>query len=154
VNTEQIVAEIAKYETELASILPRFTRGNDSMHIGLGDEPIFRQYVRELVDLFNDVLGPNSYGQIASEFSQGISNFTLSPSYKSVRTSSCDPCGKDSLRSQPGAVSAKERGRRVQRSKARVRADRVGLSARFCEMGTGFCEIRLGSRCLRFCVAG
>ena len=84
-NTQQIVAEITRYETELAGILSRFTRGRDGVHIGSGDDPIFRQYVQELVDLFSDVLGPNSYSsQIASEFTQGISNFTWSPSYKSV----------------------------------------------------------------------
>jgi len=84
-NSEQIIAEIKRYETELAGILSRFTRGRDGIYIGPGDDPIFRQYVRELMDLFNDALGPNSYSnQIAGEFNQGISNFSWSPSYKSV----------------------------------------------------------------------
>ena len=84
-NGDLIVAEIKRYETELAGILSRFTRGRDSVHIGSGDDPIFRQYVRELVDLFNDALGSNSYSsQIAGEFNQGIANLYWSPSYKSV----------------------------------------------------------------------
>lgn len=84
-NAEQIIAEIKRYETELAGILSRFTHGRDNISIGPGDDPIFRQYVRELMDLFNDALGPNSYSnQIAGEFNQGISNFYWSPSYKSV----------------------------------------------------------------------
>lgn len=84
-NADQIIAEIKRYEAELAGILSRFTRSRDSIHIGRGDDPIFRQYIRELVDLFNDVLGQNSYSrQIVGEFNNGISNFVGSPSYKSV----------------------------------------------------------------------
>jgi hypothetical protein len=85
VTFEQVIAEITRYETELAAILLRFTRGRGSIHIGSGDDPIFRQYVREIIDLFDDALGQNSYSeQIASEFNHGISNFFWSPSYKSV----------------------------------------------------------------------
>ena len=84
-NTDQIINEIRRYESELASILSRFTDSRDSIHIGRGDDPKFRQYVRELVDLFNDVLGQNNYSwNIVNEFNEGISNFTRSPSYKSV----------------------------------------------------------------------
>jgi len=80
-----IIAELKRYEIELAAILGRFRRTRDGIHIDRGDDPLLRQYVRELVDLFNDVLGRNSYSaQIASEFSQGISNFIGTPSFKSV----------------------------------------------------------------------
>jgi predicted nucleotide-binding protein len=85
VDTQQIVDEMRRYESELADILSRFTRSRDGIHIGSGDDPLFRQYVRELVDLFNDALGPNSYShQIAGEFNNGVSNWIGSPSYKSV----------------------------------------------------------------------
>jgi len=41
--------------------------------------------VREVVDLFHDALGTNSYSrQIALEFQDGISNWIGSPSYKSL----------------------------------------------------------------------
>lgn len=81
-NAKQIIAEIRRYESELTGMLARFTHTRD---IGHGDDPIFRQYVRELIDLFNDVLGQNNYShQIAGEFNDGISNFVGSPSYKSV----------------------------------------------------------------------
>lgn len=84
-DSEQIVAEIKRYETELVGILSRFTHSRDGIHIGRGDDPLFRQYVRELMDLFNDILGQNSYShQIAGEFNNGVSNFVGSPSYKSV----------------------------------------------------------------------
>ncbi len=84
-NAEQIIAEIKRYESELEGILSRFSRTRDDIYIGHGDDPNFSQYVLELIDLFNDVLGQNSYSnQIAGEFNDGISNFVGSPSYKSV----------------------------------------------------------------------
>lgn len=84
-DVDQILAEFKRYETDLAAILSRFTRTHDGIHIGGGDDPLFRQYVRELIDLFNDVLGQNNYSrQIAAEFNDGVSNFVGSPSYKSV----------------------------------------------------------------------
>lgn len=85
VDANQIIGEVKRYETELVGILSRFLHNRDSIHIGRGDAPILQQYVCELVDLFNDALGPNSYSrQISGEFYHGISNFTGSPSYKSV----------------------------------------------------------------------
>lgn len=84
-NNEEIIAELRRYESELSGILGRFTRTRDGIHIDRGDDPIFRQFVRELIDLFNDALGSNSYSrQIANEFNYGVTNFTGSPSYKSV----------------------------------------------------------------------
>lgn len=84
-NSEQIIDEFKRYEQDLTGILLRFIRTRDSISIGHGDDPIFRQYVREIIDLFNDVLGPNSYSQqIEGEFNDGISNWIGSPSYKSA----------------------------------------------------------------------
>lgn len=81
----QIADEVKKYEQELADILARFSHAHDGIHISAEDDPILRQYVRELIDLLNDALGKNSYSrQIAAEFNEGISNFYHSPSYKSV----------------------------------------------------------------------
>lgn len=84
-DAETIIAELKRYESDLNGILSRFTRTRDGIHIGHGDDPLFRQYVRELIDLFNDVLGRNSYStQIVAEFTDGVSNFIGSPSVKSV----------------------------------------------------------------------
>ena len=84
-DCETIIAELKRYEGEIAGILSRFSHNPDGINIGRGDDPLFRQYVRELVDLFNDVLGSNAYSaQIVGEFNEGISNFIGSPSYKSV----------------------------------------------------------------------
>lgn len=84
-HADQIIADLKRYEIELSGILSRFTRSHDGIHIGRDDDPIFRQYVRELIDLFDDVPGQSSYSsQIAGEFNDGVSNFTSSPSYRSV----------------------------------------------------------------------
>ena len=86
-DAEQIVAEIKRYENELEGILSRFTRSCDGNRIGRDDDPLVRQYVRELMDLFKDIPGQDSYArQIAVEFNVGVSNFVGSPSYKSVET--------------------------------------------------------------------
>lgn len=80
-----VISEIKRYEVELAGILSRFRKTRDGIHIGQNDDPILRQYVRELMDLFSDALGRNSYSQqIAAEFNEGVSNFSGSPSYKCV----------------------------------------------------------------------
>ena len=84
-DEKQIIEELTRYESELGGILSRFTKTRESVHIGDGDDPIYRQYVRELLDLFNDILGPNNYSvQIINEFNEGVSNWVGSPSYKSV----------------------------------------------------------------------
>ena len=84
-DSSTIIAKLKRYENELTGILGRFSRTRDGIHIHRGDDPLFRQYVRELVDLFNDVLGRNSYSaQIAGEFDEGVSNFIGTPSFKSV----------------------------------------------------------------------
>lgn len=49
-NSEQIISEIKRYESELAKILSRFTQDRDGIHIGRGDDPLLTQYVRELMD--------------------------------------------------------------------------------------------------------
>ena len=80
-----MVVELGKYHARLTDILSRFTRNHNSINIGEGDDPLFRQYVQELIDLFNDFLGTNTYSsRIAGEFNEGISNYLGSPSYKSV----------------------------------------------------------------------
>jgi predicted nucleotide-binding protein len=85
VDADKVIAELKRYESDLAGILSRFTQSRESIHIDRTDDPLFRQYVRELVDLFNDVLGRNSYSaQLVGEFNEGVSNFVGSPSYKSV----------------------------------------------------------------------
>jgi predicted nucleotide-binding protein len=84
-DDRQVIGELQRYESELATILGRFRSTSSGLYMASGDDPKFRQYVRELVDLFNDALGSNSYSrQIADEANQGVSNYLNSFSYKSV----------------------------------------------------------------------
>lgn len=84
-NSEEIIAEIRRYESELEGILSRFSHGRERIHINREDDPLLRQFVRELIDLFNDALGSNSYSsQIRKDFNEGVANYYDTPSYKSV----------------------------------------------------------------------
>ncbi|WP_051299815.1 TIR domain-containing protein [Methylobacter luteus] len=70
---EQVIAEVERYEAELARIHISFKRTRDGIYIAEGDEALYRQYVHELIDLYNDALGRNSYSaQIAHEFQNGF----------------------------------------------------------------------------------
>ena len=81
---EQIIAEFERYESELSRIYGNFNHTRDGIYIGKGDDPLYRQYVRELIDLYNDTLGSNTYSaQIAHEFNNGF-GYTGSPSLKGV----------------------------------------------------------------------
>jgi hypothetical protein len=81
----QAIDELKRYASELSGIMSRFTRDRDGIHIATEDDPRLRQYVRELIDLFSDILGRNNYSaQISDEFNNGISNYISSPSYKCV----------------------------------------------------------------------
>src|SRR3984893_3219439 len=104
----QLIGELERYERELAAILGRFSR---EFHIAPGDDPKFRQYVRELVDLFNDALGRNPYSrQIADEANQGVSNDLNSPSYKSIF--SFTPAGAPRVSSKNSKANRIETGER------------------------------------------
>lgn len=81
---DQIIAEFERYESELSRIYTSFNHTRDGIHIGEGDDPLYRQYVRELIDLYNDTLGSNAYSaQIAHEFNSGF-GYMGSPSLKGV----------------------------------------------------------------------
>ena len=81
---DQIIAEFNKYESELSRIYSNFSHTRDGINIGDGDDPLYRQYVRELIDLYNDALGSNTYSaQITREFNSGF-GYMGSPSLKGV----------------------------------------------------------------------
>jgi len=85
VTPDQMIEHLRRYERELQAILHRFTRSQGGIHIDRGDDPAYRQFVHELVDLLNDGLGPNAYSRnIARIANEGVRNYTGSPSYKSV----------------------------------------------------------------------
>lgn len=81
---EIVVAELERYEAELTRILRGFKRTSSGIYIGDGDDPLYRQYARELVDLYNDALGSNTYSpQLSAEYSNGFGMYGA-PSFKGV----------------------------------------------------------------------
>lgn len=79
-----VIAELERYEGELSRILRSFKRTSSGIYIGEGDEPLYRQYARELVDLYNDALGNNVYSrQLSAEYSEGFGLYGA-PSLKGV----------------------------------------------------------------------
>lgn len=83
-KSEQILTEIERYVAELSRIYSSFRHTRDGIYIAEGDESLYRQYVRELLDLYNDALGKNVYSeQIAYEFQNGL-GYLGSPSLRGV----------------------------------------------------------------------
>ena len=82
-----ITNALAEYSQELSSILGRFTRSRDGIHINLDDHYRVRSITTELMDLFSDhIPGSEHHRQLlANYYNEGISNFTSSSSYASVK---------------------------------------------------------------------
>lgn len=83
---DRAIQRLRDYEQDLEVIASRFTRSRDSLHIGNGDESRFHQIVIELRDLFDDLLGKNSYSNmLVNACNEGRSNFLNSASLNSVK---------------------------------------------------------------------
>jgi len=83
---EQIIGEFGRYEIELTRIHSSFNRTRDGIHIATGDERLYKQYVQELIDLYNDAFGRNHYtAQIAHEYQNGF-GYLDSPSLNGVES--------------------------------------------------------------------
>lgn len=86
-TAEQVIEEMARYEALLAGVLSRFVKMPRSMNISPDDDPVYRQIIIEICDLLTDAIGENTYSHnIINTFNEGISNYTGSPSFKSVET--------------------------------------------------------------------
>ena len=84
-KSEDVIAVLDEYRTEFQRILSRFYKGGDGIHMRREDDPVWRQKALEVCDFLTDVLGLNGYSrQIVEYYQQGISNYTGSPSFKSV----------------------------------------------------------------------
>lgn len=84
-NKNRFLKITNKYKSQLEDIISRFTESRDSLDINTEDDPIYRQKVIELIDLFNDNFNDTSYSdQIRHFFNEGVATFYQSPSYKSV----------------------------------------------------------------------
>lgn len=84
-TSEEIIQELERYRAELTGIMGRYVHGHNSLRIKNEDDPRYRTFVIEIVDLLNDSIGPNQYSAIiAQQFNEGITNYLQTPSYKSV----------------------------------------------------------------------
>lgn len=84
-TSNEIIQELERYRAELTQIMARFERRPRSLNINRHDDPRYRSYVIEIIDLLNDTLGENKYSLLINQiFVEGISNYIQSPSYKSV----------------------------------------------------------------------
>jgi len=84
-TSENLIQELERYRGELTKIMGRFNRSSKSYHIHAADDPRFRTFVIEIIDILNDSIGANQYSPLINQiFNEGISNFYESPSYKSV----------------------------------------------------------------------
>jgi len=85
VDGTEIIQILEQYLADFKGILSRFVETHDAIRIRRDDDPAWRQKVLEVRDLLTDALGPNNYSrQITEYYNEGISNFTGSPSHKSV----------------------------------------------------------------------
>jgi predicted nucleotide-binding protein len=84
VTPDIVIAELERYEAELTRILNSFKHTDSGIHIARGDDPRYRQYARELIDLYDDALGSNVYSaQLSREYANGFGMYE-SPSFKGV----------------------------------------------------------------------
>lgn len=84
---EKVISTLDDYYSELESILNRFSKTRNGIHIDQQDGYRMREIATELVDFINDHV-PNSKhhaATIANYYNQGISNWIGSSSYASVK---------------------------------------------------------------------
>ena len=84
-TSDHIIKELERYRNELTAIMGRFIRSPGNYSIHREDDPRFRTFVIEIIDLLNDSMGENQYSPLINQiFNEGISNFYHPPSYKSI----------------------------------------------------------------------
>jgi hypothetical protein len=86
VDPVALLAELARYEAEIANIETRFIRITESVfYIKTDDDALIRQRVEQLIDVLNDAFGVNNYSrQISADFNHGFRNYP--PSVHRVRS--------------------------------------------------------------------
>jgi hypothetical protein len=84
-TSEQLIQELERYRSELTGIMGRFVSRRNSYDIQREDDPRYRTFVIEIIDLLNDSIGKNQYSPIINQiFNEGITNYLQTPSYKSI----------------------------------------------------------------------
>jgi len=84
-DSKEFLRLLNDYKKSFNEILRNFKKDSAGLWIHQDDDPIYRQKVQEVIDLINDTIGDKTYGiNIINQFSDGLSNFYQSPSFKSV----------------------------------------------------------------------
>lgn len=82
---EQIIQELERYRAELTGIMDRYDFSQPHFCIKNEDDPRYRTFVIEIIDLLNDTIGKNQYSpRINQLFSDGIAGYYNTPSHKSI----------------------------------------------------------------------
>ena len=85
-DSEALLAELARYEAEIANIESRFIRITDKLfYVQREDDALVRQRVEQLIEILNDSFGVNNYSrQISADFDRAFRNYP--PSVHRVRS--------------------------------------------------------------------
>jgi hypothetical protein len=85
-DSDVLLAELARYEAEIANIDSRFIRITESLfYLRTDDDALIRQNVEQLIEFLNDAFGVNNYSrEISADFNRGFRN--CPPSVHCVRS--------------------------------------------------------------------
>jgi hypothetical protein len=77
VDPEALLAELAKYEAEIANIESRFIRITESLfYIPTDDDAMIRHRIEQLIEILNHAFGANNYSrQISADFNRASRNY-------------------------------------------------------------------------------
>jgi predicted nucleotide-binding protein len=82
---ERALQRLKKYKDEVSQIGGRFKDTGDALRIASGDDSKLHQIVIEVRDLFDDLLGQNTYSSmVVNAYENGRRNYIQSPSRASV----------------------------------------------------------------------
>ena len=76
-DSEALLAELARYEAAIANIETRFIRITESLFfIKTDDDALIRQRVEQLIEILNDAFGVNNYSrQVSADFDRTFRNY-------------------------------------------------------------------------------
>ena len=84
-TSDEIIQELERYRSELTEIMERWDHSSRHFGIKNEDDPRYRTFIIEIIDLLNDTIGKNQYSPIINQiFSDGIDGYYNTPSYKSI----------------------------------------------------------------------
>lgn len=84
-DTDKLITELERYESNISGILSRFSKSSSGLFISRDDARPLKQFVIELSDLFADIGDNNVYAtNVINTYNSSANNFYASPSYNGV----------------------------------------------------------------------